>query len=93
MKNVIMICAGLLLAAPAFAQDTAAPPPLPSLGSDTRAWLDLQTNPAAQTPDVRAVPGEVAEEVYQRYVNSFKHPIPEAFSRDSFVQGEGSGSK
>lgn len=93
MKKLMMICAGLLAATPmlASAQAPTAADPLPRLGGDTRAWLELQTNPAAQATDVRAVPGEVAEQVYQRYINSFKYPIPETFKRDSFVESGGGG--
>jgi hypothetical protein len=94
MRNAMMVCACLLSAAPAFARTPDVPPsPLPGLGGSTRAWLNLQTNAAAQAPDVRAVPGEVAEEVYQRYVTSFKHPIPEQFPRESFAQGGSGGGK
>ncbi|NKF21425.1 DUF3613 domain-containing protein [Solimonas marina] len=92
MKNVVMICAGLLCSAPAFAE-TAATPAAPELaiGADARAWLDLQKSPSAQVMNTPPVPGEVATEVYQRYVNSFKHPIPEKFSRESYVQSGSSG--
>lgn len=93
MKKLVMICAWLLVTTPmlASAQAPAAADPLPRLGGDTRAWLDLQTNPSAQETDIRPVPGEVAEQVYQRYINSFKYPIPETFKRDSFVEGGGGG--
>ncbi|NGY05292.1 DUF3613 domain-containing protein [Solimonas terrae] len=94
MKKLVVVVACLLASSPllALAQAQGAADPLPLLGGDTRAWLDLQTSPAAQAADVRPVPGEVAEQVYQRYINSFKYPIPETFKRDSFVQNGGSGS-
>lgn len=93
MKKFVMICAGLLAAVPllASAQAPDASDPLPRLGGDTRAWLALQTSPSAQETEIRPVPGEVAEQVYQRYINSFKYPIPETFKRDSFVEGGGGG--
>ncbi|WP_051278747.1 DUF3613 domain-containing protein [Solimonas flava] len=78
-------------AAPAAAQPVAEAAPLPQIGGDTRSWLAMQKDAAAQTPDLRPVPGEIAEQVYQRYVNSFKHPIPEEFKRDSFVESGGGG--
>src|SRR3546814_7925727 len=86
-------CALPISTAPMFAaaQAPAAADPLPRLGGDTRAWLELQTDPAAQVTDIRPVPGEVAEQVYQRYINSFKYPIPETFKRDSFVESGGGG--
>lgn len=107
MKKIALIGAALFCAtSAAFAQEAAdpapeapaavAPPaeaaPLPQLGADTRSWLALQKETAAQVPDLRPVPGEVAEQVYQRYVNSFKHPIPETFKRDSFVESGSGGS-
>jgi hypothetical protein len=95
MKKLVMIGLGLFVCAPllASAQAGGTENPLPQLGGDTRAWLALQTDPAAQTPDVRAVPGEVAEQVYQRYINSFKYPIPETFKRESFVESGGGGGQ
>lgn len=90
MKAVILFAGWLAGIAPVMAQEAAAPP-LPQLGSDTRAWLDLQKSASAQTPDLRAVPGEVAEQVYQRYINSFKYPIPQAFARETFIESGGSG--
>lgn len=89
MKNVLMI-GGLLFALPAGAQEPASGDTAPVLGQDARAWLELQKNPAAQAPELRPVPGEVSEQVYQRYLNSFKSAIPESFDRDSFV-GKGGG--
>lgn len=77
----------------AQAQDAAADSTTPALGRDARAWLELQKDPAAQVPDVRPVPGEVSEQVYQRYVNGFKYSIPEKFDRESFVGSGGGGGQ
>ena len=100
MKKSVLIAIACWAVSPAWAQEPAQPDApaadagtqLPRVGADTRAWLDLQTSAASQVPDVRPVPGEVADQVYQRYVNSFKFPIPEEFKRDKFVQQGGSGS-
>ena len=83
----------LLLALPvvAFAQsqpegaDDTAP-----VGTQTRSWVDLQVSNSVSRKTAPPMSGEVADKVYQRYQNSFTHPIPEQFSRDSFVSG-GSG--
>ena len=61
-------------------------------GDSTRAWLELQKSGAAAPEDARPMAGEVADQVYQRYLNSYKHPIPDTYSRDRFVSGGGSGS-
>lgn len=62
-------------------------------GAETRAWVDLQASGTAAVGDARPMPGEVADVVYQRYVNSFKHPIPAQFPRTSGGEsGSGSGS-
>lgn len=60
-------------------------------GADTRYWTSLQVSGAAATRDERPLPGEVATKIYERYVQSFTHPIPERFSRDSFSSGGGGG--
>ena len=56
-----------------------------TFGEDARRWVDLQVsgNAAERSPD--GMSGEIAERVWQRYVESFSHPIPERFERDSFV--------
>lgn len=80
---------GLMLAlvlAPLAAQ--AAEP-----GAETRTWLSLQRAGTAASPEARPVPGEVAEQVYLRYLKSFSHPIPERFEVESFsTESSGSGS-
>ena len=81
----IAATACLLTGAAAQAADPAP------LGTDTRAWLDLQKSPAAQASESRPVPGEVAERTYQRYVKSFNYPIPEQFKRESFKSSGGGG--
>lgn len=64
----------------------------PKPGTETRAWIDLQKSGKSSATDSRPMPGEVAGKVYDRYVKSFDHPIPETYSRESFVSsGSGSG--
>ncbi|HWY26179.1 MAG TPA: DUF3613 domain-containing protein [Nevskia sp.] len=75
-------------AAPAPA---AAPAAGQGFGSQTRYWLATQTSGASSATDARPMPGEVASLVYQRYLNSFTHPIPERFEADTFST-KGSGS-
>lgn len=65
----------------------------PKLGTEVRAWTDLQKSGKSASKEARPMPGEVAGKVYDRYVKSFDHPIPEAYNRESFVGGSGgSGS-
>ncbi len=65
-----------------------------SSGAETRAWVDLQASGSAAVGEARPMPGEVADVVYQRYVNSFKHPIPAQFPRTSGGEsGGGSGGE
>jgi len=88
MKKSMLIGVLMLVAAPAFA-DEAPAEPLPRLGASTQSWLALQTDPAAQASELRPLPGEVAERVYQRYIDSFKYPIPEQYQRESFIKSGG----
>jgi hypothetical protein len=74
----------LLLIVPVVAGAGSAP-----LGAETRAWLELQRNGNASNATPRPMPGEVADKVYERYLNSFAHPIPDSFSREQFVSGGG----
>jgi len=67
---------------------TAAPS---DFGSQTNAWLSMQLNPAYTANDPRPIPGEVANRTYVRYLDSFSHPIPEQFERQSF-SGSGGGA-
>ncbi|MDP3858535.1 MAG: DUF3613 domain-containing protein [Stagnimonas sp.] len=82
--------AGAESAAAVEVSDAAAPAAAgkPASGGDTRAWLDLQASGSAAVGAAQPMPGEVADLVYQRYLNSFKYPIPDQFRR----QGGGSGS-
>ncbi len=55
------------------------------LGSSTRAWTDLQRDNTAALRGSRPLPGDAADKIYQRYLNSFGQPIPDAFGRKSFT--------
>lgn len=74
------------------AAPAAAPAPGQGFGSQTRYWLATQASGASSVPDPRPMPGEVASLVYQRYLNSFTHPIPERYEADTFSTKGGSGS-
>lgn len=53
----------------------------------TRSWLDIQ-RAGVQAAPLPQMSGPVAGRVYQRYLESFEHPIPEYFSataRGSFT--------
>ncbi|HZR37148.1 MAG TPA: DUF3613 domain-containing protein [Nevskia sp.] len=82
--------------APAAAAPAASAPAAgQGFGSQTRYWLATQTSGAYAVTDPRPMSGEAATLVYQRYLNSFTHPIPERYSSDSFTTsggGTGSGS-
>lgn len=49
-------------------------------GEQTRQWLELQKNGHLASPNQQTLPGPAAARVYERYLNSFTHPIPEYFS-------------
>ena len=53
-------------------------------GSSARGWVDLQASGSAASVTARPLPGDAATNAYERYANSFKHPIPESFKRESF---------
>jgi hypothetical protein len=61
----------------------------PKVGDRTREWLELQTSGNASLGAVRPMPGEVADKVYQRYLDSFDQVIPSEFDREQFVSDSG----
>jgi hypothetical protein len=79
------------LPAMAAAQEPAAGVEAGGLGSETQQWLALQVSGASASAEARPMPGEVATQVYQRYLASFSHPIPETFQRQDFVSSGGGG--
>lgn len=60
------------------AADTQKP-----LGDESKAWLQLQNSGSQAATGPRPMPGEIADNVYQRYLDSFKQPIPAEFKRQS----------
>lgn len=46
-------------------------------GSTTRAWLELQRSGGQASPHKQSVSGPVMENIYERYKESFSHPIPD----------------
>lgn len=78
---VLGLAAGPLMAAESSEQAS------PHTGETTRAWLELQRSNNASWGTPRPMPGEVAQRVYERYLESFESPIPAEFERESFVGG------
>lgn len=60
------------------------------VGDAARSLLELQREGRAASPTPRPLAGDVASLSYQRYLDSFKFPIPEKFS--TTVQKSGSSS-
>jgi hypothetical protein len=92
MKKLLIV---LALAVPALqaqaqepepaAAEAAAATAAPAVhGDESRAWLDLQASGNAASPTPASMPGEVADRVYQRYMKSFEHAIPEHLDREKF---------
>lgn len=71
-----LIASAMLTAAVAVQADG----PAPEVGDETRHWLELQRSGqhASETP--QPLSGDVAVTIYQRFTNSFAHPIPEYYS-------------
>lgn len=57
------------------------------VGKTTKEALAMQRD-GEQAAPLRPMLKDTADQVYQRYLESFTHPIPERFeSRDSFSSG------
>jgi hypothetical protein len=76
MMKTTMLLAATLISAAALADENRA-----AYGDQANAWLELQKNPQNKAP-ARGLPGEAADRVYQRYLQSFTQKIPERFERD-----------
>lgn len=76
---------GLAIAATA----ACAEPSAPGQGDATRAWLELQTSGRQASEAERPMDGEVADRVYQRYLDSHTLPIPLQFPREQFSADSG----
>lgn len=70
----------------------AAEPETPT-AAETRSWIELQKSGKQSAGGPRPMPGEIAGNVYQRYVDSFKQPIPAEFKRQSSESSGESGGK
>lgn len=62
-------------------------------GRETREWLALQKSGAAASAETPTMSGEAAEKAYKRYLDSFGHPLPENFTRESIVGNGGGGQQ
>ena len=82
MKKMSITAAAALALLSAAAQ--AGDPP--EQGEQTEKWLRLQRTNNATLGAERPMPGEIAEQVYQRYLKSFTQPVPEVFERKRFVE-------
>lgn len=56
------------------------------IGSQTRQWLDMQREGSQASPQAQTLPGPVMDQVYQRYIKSFGHPIPDLYEEHAIGQ-------
>lgn len=82
----------LLLSAcmPAQAGQTGTDQPAarqPAAGEATRLWLDRQSQGSQASDKAQTLPGPAMERVYERYLKSYTHPIPEHFERENLGAG------
>ncbi len=97
----LLLCAAGLWAGASLAQPGDAPQPVPvtdaapadggnagpaRIGDATRALLELQRGSRGPA---RPIPGEQAGLSYQRYLDSFRQPIPDALA-STVQRGQGS---
>ncbi|MBY6209783.1 MULTISPECIES: DUF3613 domain-containing protein [Halomonas] len=53
-------------------------------GERTRGMLAAQREGRVASPSVQVLSGKVQSQIYQRYVDSFGHPIPERYIETGF---------
>ncbi|MCK5768774.1 DUF3613 domain-containing protein [Algiphilus sp.] len=84
-----MVLPGLAAAVSCSAALADRGPDAPPVGNETRQWLDLQVSGETASRPPSGMDGEVAQRVWERYLKSFTHDIPESFERSSFVESGG----
>lgn len=76
-----------------YSSGTAATSSPSHFGSQTEDWINLQVSGRESVKKSPPLSGAVATHIYQRYVKSFDHAIPDHFSRQNFVQNGGGSSQ
>lgn len=89
MKKPLLALALMTALPPVLAADAGKQP----LGAQTKAWLTLQSSGKQAASGPRPMPGEIADNVYQRYADSFKQPIPAEFKRQAADGGSNGSGK
>lgn len=87
MTRSLLLLVSLTVSAAALASPPRLAPEATAVGAEARAWLDLQKSGQAASSATRGQPGEVADKVYQRWLDSHEQPIPAQFSREGFSGG------
>src|SRR5690606_11494194 len=54
------------------------------IGSTTRRLLDVQRQGAQASENRQYVSGAEMQRIYQRYLETFEHPVPEFFIKNDF---------
>jgi hypothetical protein len=92
LRGVAALAAALVWTCAAHAQSPDREPPdarASEVGHATAAWLDLQASNREAAPEAAPMSGAAATLAYQRYLDSFRHPVPDTF--ESKLSGSGSG--
>lgn len=92
LRRAAPLAAALVWACAAHAQSPDRQPHdrASEVGHATAAWLDLQASNREAAPEAAPMSGAAATLAYQRYLDSFRHPIPDTFG--SRLSGSGSGN-
>lgn len=72
---------GLLMPVPSPAEDTATTKPIPQ-NSKTESWLAIQRDGRAASMKLQTATPAERELAYQRWLDSYSHPIPEFFEQE-----------
>lgn len=83
--RISSVCLGMCLTAfgsVSWAQNSIIYETPPEVGQTTRQWLKVQREGGQASKLPQPLPGPVVTNIYQRYQDSFSHPIPEFFTGD-----------
>lgn len=84
----LSLCCALPLTAVAESDEDASAKSMVNMlqTTRTRQLLDLQKSGKYASRNEQKLSGKAQKEVYERYVNSFAHPIPERYIEQDFTE-------
>ncbi len=89
MKAIVIVASIALLSSfPAYTEEAGSTQALlkGQQAVPTAQLLQLQRSGKLSSRNEQKLPGKAQSKIYERYINSFGHPIPETYINESFSE-------